>query len=349
MPTWGQILNELGKTRTPQGVPDFDAVRRKYLQEIYKLTQRPVILYATGFLESRLQPVPPGDLQIGLLDLQGFMECMTGIDDRFLDLIILSPGGSAEAAESIVAYLRAKFDHIRVIVPIAAKSAATMLALAADEIVMTRHSQLGPIDPQFTIGTPEGPRSAPAQAILDQFELAKTECQNPANLSAWLPILRTYAPGLIVQCQAQRKLAEQMVAQWLAAYMFKGANDAAEKASQVAGWFADYNHFKSHGRPVVYDELQDLGLNVRLLEDDQPLQDAVLSVHHAVMHTFSGTAATKIIENHHGNAFVKLHMRGIIEARNAPIEPEGSAPGGARPEMNRQHRRASKARQRRRR
>jgi hypothetical protein len=81
MPTWGQILNELGKTWTPQGVPDFDAVRRKYLQELYKLTQRPVILYATGFLESRLQPVPPGDLQIGLLDLQGFMECMTEIED----------------------------------------------------------------------------------------------------------------------------------------------------------------------------------------------------------------------------------------------------------------------------
>jgi hypothetical protein len=318
MPTWGQILKELGQTRTDDGAPDYDAVRRKYLRALYTLTERPVIVYATAFLESKPQTISPGDLQIGLIDLQGFMECLTGIQSRSLDLLLLSPGGSAEAAESIVSYLRAKFDHIRVIVPLAAKSAATMLALAADEILMARHSQLGPIDPQFGIATPEGPRSAPAQAILDQFELAKRECQNPANLSAWLPILRTYAPGLLVQCQDQRTLAERMVAEWLANYMFKGLDNRVEKAASIASWFADYNHFQSHGRPVGYDQLKSLDLNVRLLEEDQALQDAVLSVHHTVMHTFANTAATKVIENHLGNAFVKIHMTGIIQVPNRP-------------------------------
>ena len=313
MPTWGQILKEFGEARTSEGIPDFDRVRRKYLQQLHALTGRPVIVYATAFLESKSQMVPPGDLQIGLIDLQGFMECLVGIQAKSLDLLILSPGGSAEAAESIVSYLRAKFDHIRVIVPLAAKSAATMLALAADEIIMARHSQLGPIDPQFSITTPEGPRSAPAQAILDQFALAKNECQNPANLPAWLPILRTYAPGLIAQCEAQRELAERMVTQWLASYMFKGLNDSAEKASRIAKWFADYKRFQSHGRPVGYDQLKELDLNVRLLEEDQSLQDAVLSVHHAVMHTFARTPATKLIENHLGNAFVKLLLTGMVQ------------------------------------
>jgi ClpP class serine protease len=45
-----------------------------------------------------------------------------------LDLIVHSPGGSPEATEAIVTYLRSKFNDIRVIVPQAAMSAATMLA-----------------------------------------------------------------------------------------------------------------------------------------------------------------------------------------------------------------------------
>src|SRR5690606_32738378 len=123
-------------------------------------------------------------------DMHGFMETCSNISEKKLDLILSSPGGSPEAAESIMGYLRTRFEHIRVIIPVAAMSAATMMSLAADEIVMASHSQLGPIDPQFTIFTPEGPRSAPGQAIIDQFEMAKEQCKDPANIAAWLPMLR---------------------------------------------------------------------------------------------------------------------------------------------------------------
>lgn len=207
MPTWGEILNELAPQ--PNGAVDFDGVRRKYLDNLHGLTGRAVILYSTAFLESR--PIAPLDLQIQLIDVQALMEVVSNIEERELDLILHSPGGSAEAAEAMVNYLRTRFDHIRVFVPLAAMSAATMLALSADEIVMGDHSQLGPIDPQFNIVTPEGPRAAPAQAIIDQFDLAKEDCKSPENLAAWLPILRTYAPGLLVQCRDQKKLGVQMV------------------------------------------------------------------------------------------------------------------------------------------
>ena len=199
MPTWGQILIELNSTKNLQGTgPDFDGVRRKYLNQLHDYTKRAVIIYYTSFLESR--PIPPTEIQIGLQDIQGFMEAVSNVDEKQLDLIIHSPGGSAEAAESIVTYLRKRFDHIRIFVPIAAMSAATMVALSADEIVMGQHSQLGPIDPQFIIQTPEGTRSAPSKAILNQFELAKKECKDASNLAAWMPILRMYGPGLLTQC-----------------------------------------------------------------------------------------------------------------------------------------------------
>ncbi len=261
MPTWGQILKELNSTKAPQGSGwDFDGVRRKYLKELHDYTKRAVIAYYTAFLETR--SMSPADLQIGLQDIQGFMEALSNVEEKQVDLILHSPGGSAEAAESIVTYLRKRFDHVRIIIPIAAMSAATMVALSADEIIMGQHSQLGPIDPQFTIVTPEGPRSAPAKAILNQFELAKKECKDASNLAAWMPILRGYMPGLLTQCQDSRTLAVTMVSTWLKQYMFKDDQDAETKAKSVADWFADYESFHTHGRRVSPDDAITKGLKV---------------------------------------------------------------------------------------
>ena len=238
MPTWGSILAELARPENllPNGQRDHDKVRRKYLAALYQKTGRPVIAYASAFLE---KPGSPGDLAIELGDLQGFMNAVAEIEDRNLDLIITSPGGSAEATESIVAYLRTRFDHIRAFIPVAAMSAATMLALGCDEIVMGAHSQLGPIDPQFTLSTPDGPRAAPGQAILDQFEKAKEELRNPQNIGAWLPILRAYMPGLLAMCEDQQELAKRMVREWLEQYMLRGDAERASKAQAAANWFAN--------------------------------------------------------------------------------------------------------------
>jgi len=328
MPTWGQILSEIKQTRAPSGTGwDFDSVRRKYLGAIHDHTGRAVITYATAFLESRA--IPPADIQIGLQDIPGFMEAVSNVEEKQLDLILHSPGGTAEAAESIVTYLRKRFDHVRVFVPVAAMSAATMIALSADEVVMGQHSQLGPIDPQFIIQTPEGPRSAPAKAILNQFDKAKDECRDPSKLAAWMPILRSYMPGLLTQCEDSRKLAETMVSTWLKQYMFGQEDDAESKAVAVAQWFADYDSFQSHGRRVSPDEAIDKGLKVTWLETDQDLQDSVLSAHHAMMYTFSGTPAAKIIENHHGRAWVKMSGQVLVQAPPPDVAGTPSQPSRA--------------------
>ncbi|WP_288337792.1 SDH family Clp fold serine proteinase [uncultured Gordonia sp.] len=284
--------------------------------------------------------VPGQAVSVNLGDVQGFMEACYGVKSRDLDLIITSPGGSPDAAESIMDYLRTQFDHIRAIIPVAAMSAATMMSLAADEIIMGNHSQLGPIDPQLTVMTPEGPRSAPGQAILDQFEQAKRECQDPANIGAWLPMLRALLPGLLAQCQHSRDRAEQFARTALEAHMFAGQPDAADKADIAAAWFADFSYFKSHGRRVSRDEARTLDLTVTDLESDPTLQDLVLSVHHAVRHTFNQTPAVKIIENDDGVAYIEaiqsqqVVINGPHPVVAAPPAPDGTgpatAPGGNR-------------------
>ncbi len=79
--------------------------------------------------------------------MQGFMEVIRGLPGDGLDLVLHSPGGSAEATEGLVTYIRSKYDNVRVIVPHLAMSAATMLACSANRILMGKHSYLGPIDP----------------------------------------------------------------------------------------------------------------------------------------------------------------------------------------------------------
>jgi hypothetical protein len=332
MPTWGQQLVELAQLERGQLPPNtspVDVLRRKYLARLNATTHRAAIVYATPWLENKANDIAGQAMSVNLGDLQGFMETCYEVPEKELDLIITSPGGSPDAAESIMAYLRTQFDHIRAVIPVAAMSAATMMALAADEIVMGAHSQLGPIDPQFTVMTPEGPRFAPGQAILDQFELAKKQCQDPANIGAWLPMLRALLPGLLAQCEASRELAEQSVKKSMETYMFAGNKDGPALAEAAAKWFANFNFFKSHARRVSRDDARALQLNVTNLEADKNLQDAVLSVHHAVRHTFNSTAANKIIENHNGRAYIEQTQQVVVQVQQQPPQaPNPPTPPG---------------------
>lgn len=307
MSTWGEVERELLRNLLPNGTPDFDGVRRKYLRELSLYTGRSTIVYETaGFAPP--PGVSPDDVSITLdPDVGAFMEVVHGLPKEVpIDLIMHSPGGTAEAAEAIVEYLRGRFPGLRVIVPIAAMSAATMMAMAADEIVMGAHSQLGPIDPQITIPTPEGPRSAPAAAIRQQFEEARDDLSShPEHTAAWLPIIRSMAPALLQICEDANKLSKSMVSDWLSKYMFATHPDPKASAQKVADALSDYPSFKSHSRRVSAPALKALGVTVVDLESDQQLQDLVLAIHHAVNHVMNHTGVVKLVENHHGKAFVR--------------------------------------------
>lgn len=163
-------------------------------------TKRNTILCATGWTTHLGIPVDPNMTSITDEDIEGLMEVIPGLMGDNLDLILHSPGGWAEATEAFLSYLRMKFINIRVIIPYAAMSAAPMLSCAANSIVMGKHSFIGPIDPQIVLQTQSGNQIvSAAQAILDQFKLAKTECQDPTNFNVLYPILGSYGPALIQQ------------------------------------------------------------------------------------------------------------------------------------------------------
>lgn len=87
--------------------------------------------------------------------------------------------------------------------------------------------------------------------------------------------------------------------------MFASDTNARQLAETVVRKLADYGENRTHERHIHFDELRETGLRVSLLEEDQRLQDLVLTVHHCYMHSLTNTNSYKMIENHSGQAFVK--------------------------------------------
>ncbi|MGH9894697.1 MAG: SDH family Clp fold serine proteinase, partial [bacterium] len=265
MPSWGQILREFqdsGRARGDEG-PDSDGIRLRYIRRLNELSGHAVIVYASAWLKSSDTNLA---YSVEGADVHALMEVCHEVPERRLDLILHSPGGFPQAAEQMLNYLRTQFDYIRALVPLQAKSAATMLALGADEIVMGRHSELGPIDPQIIVPVPAGSRPAPAHAILRDFQRAKDEiATDTGKLPAWTPILRGYAGGLIDFCSQQIALSQEVVAGWLEEHMLSHddagipAGEREEVAKGIAGYFGSedsYDRFRTHSRPIRVEELE---------------------------------------------------------------------------------------------
>lgn len=275
-----------------------DNIRRMYLKELEAYTHNDTIIYFSSFPLKR-PGIPSSAVSIGLDDIPGYMTCINGLKNDKLDLILHSPGGSLEAAEQVVQYLRLKYKYIRAIIPQNAMSAATMIACACDEIIMGKESAIGPIDPQMAVPGPNNSiQSIPAHAILEDFKRAKEEvAANSALAPIWIPKIMAIPPGYLNLCEQTIELSKEKVEKWLNDYMFNGKQ---QKGREIAEFLGNFTIHKTHGRPINIEIARSIGLNVIPLECDPILQDKVLSVYHASLITFDVTPCVKIIENHLG-------------------------------------------------
>lgn len=299
MPSWHEILYEIA---TAGG--SHDIIRRKYLINLHKKTGRNVIIYYSGWLQ---KPGLPGT-EVNDADKNGFMNAIHGLDrDIGLDLILHTPGGETAATESLVDYLRSMFDiNIRAIVPQLALSAGTMMACSCKKILMGKQSSLGPIDPQF--------RGLPAHGVVEEFRRAHKEIsKDPSKIPVWQPIIAKYHPTFIGECEKAIDWANEIVKEWLVSGMLNKEKNAEDLADNIIKELGDHALTKSHARHISYAKCDDMGLKVKHLEEDNELQDLVLSVHHSCIHTLSATPAYKIIENHNGVAFIQIAQNVVIK------------------------------------
>lgn len=304
MPNWKELLDELKAAGST-----YDTLRRKYLSKLHALTGRNVIVYYSGWLQKgELERQGFGGFLLDDNDKNGFMAAVHRLDrSKGLDLLLHTPGGTTAATESLVDYLRAMFsNNIRAVIPQIAMSAGTMMALSCREIIMGKQSSLGPIDPQIF--------GIPAHGVIEEFQRAAEEIQTtPARVPIWQPIIAKYSPTLIGECEKAIKWSNEMVRDWLLSGMFANEEDAERKADCVIRELADHALTLSHARHISAERARSLGLKVIALEDNDELQDAVLTVHHACIQTLSATPAFKIIENHLGVAFIQQITQAAVQ------------------------------------
>jgi hypothetical protein len=103
--------------------------------ELTRHRGNPCLLFVSGSLVRR--------------DVLTIREALGNMRGDQLDVIVASPGGRSEAAYLVTRELRRRFAHLTAYVPFQAKSAATLLCLAADELVLGDLGELGPLDTQY--------------------------------------------------------------------------------------------------------------------------------------------------------------------------------------------------------
>ena len=145
-------------------------------------------------------------------------------DVDHLTLILHSPGGDGTCVEKIVTICRAQCKHFRVIIPNRAKSAATMISMGADEIVMGHSSEIGPIDAQVPVVVAGIPRYISAQSfidgrdsILERYKQAMIAREDTRPL---LQMLATLDIPFIEECQRMMDFGREVVRNLLIRYMF---------------------------------------------------------------------------------------------------------------------------------
>jgi len=165
-------------------------------------------------------------------------------EDLPLDIVLHTPGGLVLAALQIARALRGHKGKVTAFVPHYAMSGGTLIALAADEIVMSRHSVLGPIDPQLG--------ESPAASLIRVVE------QKPiSEIDDKTLILADVGRKAIGQL---KNAAGKLLDRHLPA---EKAEALAEKLSSGA-WTHDY--------PITPEEARELGLPVSTEMPDRVLE-----------------------------------------------------------------------------
>ncbi len=269
-------------------------LRQKAFEVIEKIRGRPLICYATKTYNLPKFPAASGiTTAIDNSDVDAFADLVRTTDGDEVDVFIISNGGSAEATERIVNCLRNKFKRISFIVPGCAYSAATLMCLAGDEIIIDDIGTLGPIDPQIN--------GIPARAILRGIEEIEKRLkeEGPSALSAYLPMIAKYDLHILEICKSAQKLSERLATQWLSKYMLK-CGETSQGVVNVVKFLTNYDEHHSHARTISREEADANGIKVLKLEAIHDLEIPVRSLYNQYNFFFDKTGFYKMYENNRG-------------------------------------------------
>jgi hypothetical protein len=204
-----------------------------------------------------------------------------------INLILHSPGGDGTIVEKMVdmcrSHLSGTHRQFRVIVPNIAKSAATVLALGADKVLMGYCSELGPIDPQVPIAVSGVMQWVSAFAFVDSRDKLMGEIATAVRKGRPTVGLLQQISGLNIpftnETENQIGFAKKTAATLLDKYMLISKipqpGKRKTKANDIAKKLLSKQLFPVHGQYIDGVSAQKMGLEVEVLDKNDELWELV--------------------------------------------------------------------------
>ena len=232
--------------------------RKVLFEKISEKRKRPLISYVTS-IRPNMGGAMAGDVIIPIIEqIERIPE-----SEKEVDFLIISNGGDPIVALRIMSLLRERFDKISVLLPYVAYSAATILSLGADEIIMHPYSNLGPVDPQLTVShnNESGVRENLQfgyEDLRNYVDFIKTDVgitDQQHLVSAVQPLLKEVGPLPIGSAKRSEQLSLALSEKLLSWHI-----DDISKAKSIAKALnSSYYH---HGYAVGRKEAHEIGLPI---------------------------------------------------------------------------------------
>lgn len=228
-------------------------------------------------------------------------------------IFLTTPGGQAEVVEKLVEVVRAHYELVYFVVPVAAMSAGTIFCMSGDKIFMDYSSSLGPIDPQ--VPDREGKFLIPALGHLDKvneiIEKSRNNTITPVEfqwlLNQDLAMLRFY--------EQARDLSIALLEKWLVQYKFKDwlthrtknpgtmvtTAEKQARANEIAKLLSNNAHWHSHGRLIGIRTLKECRLDIDDFGRDIELQTAIRTYNDALSDYLARVQIRNFLYSRHVN------------------------------------------------
>jgi len=251
---WRFKMNETTLAKIQKEVAQDHSTRVELIKALEKNLGRRVLAFFTTFT------FPAGIHQGDANMLESVLRKMDL--KKGLTLIISSPGGSGLEAERIVNVCRTySNDDFEVLVPGQAKSAATIICFGANQILMSKTSELGPIDPQVTLEENETLKVFSIHNIIESYKsLFQRAVETKGKLEPFIAQLEHYDEREIAEYARQVELSNDIAVKLLKLSMMKKLD--RKTIQKKVDIFLQPFSTKVHGRPIFIDEAKKSGLKL---------------------------------------------------------------------------------------
>ncbi|MBI4670106.1 MAG: hypothetical protein HY741_00340 [Chloroflexi bacterium] len=187
-----------------------------------------------------------------------------------IDLFLNSTGGLTEVPWRIITLIRNFCEHFGVLIPYTAHSAATHLAMGADEIVMGDMSELSPVDPSqaHALGPKDGEKVilVSVQEVRHLFQLITQEGKySPESLGTiYSALFDKVHPLTLGAIERSYELARLISKNALSTHL--DSEKDAERIEKLVDAFS--GKFYSHRYPIGWKEAKEAGLDVTYVKDE---------------------------------------------------------------------------------